>query len=924
MAKERINPQFDIQRVVQPTATPVDVYYRPIMAEPDVTRQLQIARALKDLNPQLERLMSDAVAMGVSGEREAGRLEALNAPSEDVLRRKATEWIEKEGGIAPWRYQSALETAGARLMRDKYQASLYNQLDSLSDPFNADGTTKDPQELSNAMQKAYADASIPDNSHYMQKGALRAKAEIDGAVMAKVTQMRAEKVKLKASQDLSDSMYRALSVSRPEDIEETLSGPIKAMMDEYYSQGYGSGDDVLLSVYSDRIKAETAQGNFDQARSLVSYAMENPIAGRNLGGKAQAALAESMKNIDDAEKEYNDKVIARQDRDDTHATVAVSREILGIIQNKAAEAEKSGSRYVTMSFKDRQELVSGIRSKFPNISDETWTRLSPDFVGRIAGMEQAISEAGKEDRDQSQSVMALRLEREAYTAGDLNDLEKNVLNALESGQINEPQARRALDSISRVKSMGASAREAIKESVQRQLGGYNWSGISSRSIDPTYEAELERIGDSASTEIFNQVSTFASSPEFRQKYGNDATAATQAIQSYTQDLIDKKRTLLVSQNQDKLKNANRLTSDAETTDGLRPDAARAVAVVLAGLGINEDTFNPGELGRVTLRAQKMIMDRLKEETSKATGTAAARRDAALGKLPDIVDDVISKLPESLPPSAKNAVRAAKQGDISAPPKTAPTGIVTTPGAVGGSEVGSRYRPLFAISREGLAFTGREASVGQSMNEIVKANRALAENQTPESIQQFESSKRTLQSNTDEALREYSQLTTREYVAGFATGTGFNTFSSNVGPLLAQLGKSEKSSQPAFEFRPEGVYAPDMNSQNIDAPKQIDSKMTARYWVYRSLTGYRPEEISAMKTKEGLDIKSPYLDPSTFMFFRSREEFEKADREYKSSNGSKGYIAETLLPKLGEAGYNTTYEDLIGAQAALIRIRLPLQ
>jgi hypothetical protein len=67
-----------------------------------------------------------------------------------------------------------------------------------------------------------------------------------------------------------------------------------------------------------------------------------------------------------------------------------------------------------------------------------------------------------------------------------------------------------------------------------------------------------------------------------------------------------------------------------------------------------------------------------------------------------------------------------------------------------------------------------------------------------------------------------------------------------------------------------------------------------------------------------------MDPSSFLFFDSKEAFEKANREYQESGGESGYIADTVLPTLNKAQYTTSYDDFIRAQALLIRLRLPIQ
>lgn len=908
MAKERINPQFDMQRVVQPIASPVDIYYRPNMVAPDTTRQLQIVRALQDLNPQLQRLTSDAMSMMIERESQAGQMEAMTLP-EEVLRRKATEWIEKSGGVAPWRYQSALETAGARLVRDKYQSKLYAQLDSLSEPFNADGTVRNPNEVTAAMDAAYTDAGIPAGSFFMQRGATAAKTQIDEAVMQKVNAMRLEKVKAKASTDLMDSVFAELNVTPGEDLTDKLNGQIKVLMDQYYAQGYGSGDDVLVKAFDARIDVEIARKNYDQSRYLVTYLMENGIAGRKIGGAYTKQLQDKLEAIDKAEESDDERDYARADRADNRVITAAGR----LAFTRLQEMKMANNGYLNLTLDQAREMAS--KEILPAIKDAT-----DDQKARLMGViTDAVMTTQLQVNTPGPGNPRLARELKKLAQVDPDAAEKQATDARMAGDLDQRDWEQVLAVVDTSKSYPPEVTEQINGS-SAGLRGVSWTNMDPSTIDPALRGKFAAAGNDASELLEDRIRAYADDPKFRELMVSNRRAAMSQLREYTRSETKKIQADLQAQFYSDMEVADVTAASGAVLAGLEKERGIGAAALIRKLGVTEESE---DYETIVLTVNAAVDSELNALVSSLATipNMAGRRAAAAAQLPKIIQQLGAEMKNNpkkyFGTSLSNTIGTSQAQAISnlgKPSPAAPAEVQLRPGQVAGEAVSPNTWSIFSQR----AMSGREATVGRTAQEVSSLNTEITVNPSAEQQAKFNDAKRRLGNDAVDALGELTGgMTLSEYLGSPNTTAGLEAARQAL-----ELRKDPSLKAAAFEVRPDGIYALDGDNWRTGQKIRNDA-VTNKYWVYKSLTGYSPKEITSGKTKEGLDITPPFMDPNSLLFFRSKEEFANADREYQESGGESGYIADTLLPTLQKAGYAISYGDLVAAQAKLIRLRLPI-
>lgn len=911
MAKERINPQFDMQRVVQPVASPVDIYYRPNMVAPDTTRQLQIVRALQDLNPQLQRLTSDAMALMIDRESQAGQMEAMALP-EEVLRRKSTEWIEKSGGVAPWRYQSALETAGARLVRDKYQSKLYAQLDSLSEPFNADGTVRNPNEVTAAMDAAYAEAGIPAGSFFMQRGASSAKAQIDEAVMQKVNAMRLDKVKAKASTDLMDSVFAELNVTPGEDLTDKLNGQIKVLMDQYYAQGYGSGDDVLVKAFDARIDVEIARKNYDQSRYLVTYLMENGIAGRKIGGAYTKQLQDKLEAIDKAEEADDDRDYSRAERADNRVITAAGR----LTFTRLQDLKLANNGYLNLSLDQARELVA--KDILPALKDA-----SDDQKARLMGvMTDMVMTTQNQVNAPRPGNPRLARELKKIAMVDPDAAEAQAMQARMSGDLDDRDLAGVLTVVDASKGYPPEVTQQINDSSSA-LRGVSWTDMDPSTIDPALRGKFAAAGNDASEQLEDRIREYADDPKFRELMASNPRAAQSQLRSFIRTETKNIKSELKSGFSNDMRVADVTASNSTVLAGLEKERAIGASALLKKLGVPEE--DP-DYETIVLTINDALNSKLTEVVNAASNIPdiAGRRASVASQLPKIIQQLGAEMKNNpkkyFGTALSNTIGASQTqavADLGKPSPAAPTEIQLRPGRVAGEAVSPNTWSIFSQR----AMSGREATVGRTAQEVASLNTEITVNPSADQQTRFNDAKRRLGNDTVEAMSELmGGMTLSEYLARPNAPR-----TSEAVKFSLELRGDPLLKSPAFEARSDGFYVLDVstNASWTAGQKIRDDAVTNKYWVYKSLIGYSPEEITSGKTKEGLDITPPFMDPSSLLFFRSKEEFANADREYQESNGESGYIADTLLPTLQKAGYAISYGDLVAAQAKLIRLRLPI-
>lgn len=302
MAKQRINPEAAPERVFQPVAAPVDLYFRPNLDETGIAANAQILQALKDFSPQLALVTSDLSARNIAREENEAAT-AINEGTLEEAKAKATKIIEEgQGLIAPWRYTAALTEYGARQVREVYQYKIYEQLEQLAGVMKPDGKLMSGEDLRQAMNKIYEEVNIPKDSYYITQGAAAERAKIDAAILPKIQAKHAENVKTLNRNNLEDNLFATLNSTPADILSEEISSPtgrFAALVDNYYKTYGVSGSDeavgAILKWAEGQQGVEQHQEVIDVINGMIDPETDDVIlGGRSIGDRQSAVLKATL------------------------------------------------------------------------------------------------------------------------------------------------------------------------------------------------------------------------------------------------------------------------------------------------------------------------------------------------------------------------------------------------------------------------------------------------------------------------------------------------------------------------------------------------------------------------------------------------------------------------------------------------------
>lgn len=896
MAKERVNPELNIQRVLQPTAAPVDVYVRPNMMQPDTFRQLEIVRALQDLNPQLQRLSSDAMAAMITKEQEIGAIEASRA-DEEMIRRKQTEYIEKSGGLAPWRYQSFLENAGAKLVRDKYQGAMYSQMEDLSEPYNADGTVRDPNYVQTKMQEMYDQAGIPVNSYYMTRGAAKAKASVDESVLSRVNLMRAEKVKQANERQLEDNIASVLENTPDGELFDTFEpgGSIATLKDDFYNNGFGSGDAQVISAVNKKIDGLIAERKFDQGRALIGMMLRSPAAGRALGARNRPALQEKLARLEEVEEQYEQVEFAREERSIARHSANLTANLRTDLVTMAADGG-----FISMSTAEMQESV---KKKMEDLSipEEFRTRIEGEAVARmremVAGLNQPMPTNPDTYQDLSRQIRDMSPDAAKITIdmfqgfGSITTAQADALNK-------EVESRRQLPDFF----------DQMVESSLQSLSNGTWSGFDPSEFDPEYRNTLIDLGVDAKEEIKDSLLEWASLPENRQAARDDREKFKTSLKKEARRLTKEASENLRAEHSDSLQEHNRRTGFEfiDKSANLTATMEGFISDAIADLAIESKV----DASMLLARTSKEARDLLRQEYLNAPAgmTATQKGEYLRDRASDIATQVIQKMKSRdsgfLPPSLSNTVQSAMQ-NVQAP---APEGIRDVEGQAVPAAI--QGKGLFGTN----ASTQQELDLftaGQEIGQKFPVGSVTSES-SPQTKAAYAAAKAKIQTSASSLIAELSQMKAGSYRQFVGQDPDLSLWWSGKFPeakafvfkedgIYTMAPKVIPTASGATAWRTaQGFYKQDLDrmpSPTDSSYTTLDQTATNKYWAAKSLIGYTADEVRNGKTAEGLTISENYRDPRTFLYFQTPEEYQKAVIEYNESNGKSGYIAEHILPNL---------------------------
>lgn len=898
MAIQRQNPQFDPQRIVQPTATPIDTYFRPMLRQPEQPKILQVAAALSDISPQLGRLASDAMAANIAAQKEYGAYEASTEKDPEVLRRKATEAIEGAGGIAPWRYQAFLEAYGQRLVRDKYRNALYENLDDLSNPYNADGTVRPPTYVAEQMNKLYEQAGIPTESYFMNKGAAAARAEADNSFYERLMGARRQKV-MDASRDtLADGIQFAIDTNPDMSALFGKNGAIKVLSDRYYQNGGQDGDDIVATGVLNAAKGLAAEGNYDRALDLLRFPIEEKIGDRTMGARHRARLQEAYDIIERKSRDAELNDYQNREARKSAAMTAVEDKVIAELQSR-----KQSTRFLSMDMTDIMEVVDKNMAGV-NMDEDIKVGVRGRVVDWARNYVDALNRPEQKD-PRKENISYDEAFRNAQTM-DIPTYRDYLSGMLANELISVPQYNTLVQQNRAFNSMSDGDRQQMNLRLGT-ISGTSWTGLAASQIARDAQAELEGIGNRATSDIMAKFFAEVNSPEFKQKYPDEIQQAMARDQVMSR-LVGEAQSSLLAQHRGKIDQANLAASfDATMGADIKAEASAFSEAVLADIpGIPEGYFATG-LGR---RISSILYDRIRSEwgllmsePGQPAMTLEQRKRAMYERLPDIADRLHIELTTSpeklgLPSNYVTTLRGA-----------------IAPEELGGSATGAAVvRPVsrgigaFKNKASGFAPHGgpQYVAVFPSEPDLV----ATAKEASTLAVQAATApEKRTEHNRVKTRLGDLAKSIIQEMRT--ITPRNLDYFNIPVG-LSTATGKIAES--PLYQFRQDGVYATVLP----DGTSVMSDTMTKRYWAAKALIGYTSDEISRGVTEEGVMIPKTNLDATEYLYFRSVEDFSKAMDEYANSSGKTGIIAETFLPLSG-----MSFADFRSEQLGLLRDRKPL-
>ena len=895
MAIQRQNPQFDPQRIVQPTATPIDTYFRPMLRQPEQPKILQVAAALSDISPQLGRLASDAMAANIAAQKEYGQYEASTEKDPEVLRRKATEAIEGAGGIAPWRYQAFLEAYGQRLVRDHYRNELYNHLDDLSNPYNEDGTVRSPNYVAEQMTKLYENANIPTDSYFIQKGAAAARAEADNSFYERLMGARRQKVIQGTEDAFADGLTFALQSTPDLDASFAL---IKQASDNYYRQGGQNGDEIVARVGMNVASGYVASKDFDGARGILDRLLSPKPGDRAIGNRHRPDIQKMLDVVNSKEREAEFEDMRQQRFLQETAQLEMVDRVLPQLQEMHA---KSG--FISMTDTEIIEFVkkNSAGTKSPqNIVDGIQGRLVTTVRDHIEAMNRP------RQRDRRQLNEALNLASENARTMSQSEFFEYTTGLMRNDQIDFDQAVALRNINKQFSGLSSVDREQANDRI-RSLQGSNWSGLVPNQIATDGIAWIMETGNRASADVMSEWVSTINSPEFKNKYPDDAQR-TIAQDRVLVDLINKKRTELIGQYKTELDRFN-LTGSFDSTVGqmYEQQSDQFVEVMLKQVGIEAGGI---EYDSLASRSSQILLDRIRNEWGQIYAppgsppmTLEERKRELYRRIPDIKDRFYLEMrnnPDSLglPSQLSNRIKAN-----------------TRPPAAGTAEAGPGKAPaqrpvstgISEFKSEGILDRGPEYNaIFPSENDLVTtatgaSKLAVEAFASPEKRGQHNEAKAKMGKLAEDVIQQMKTTSVRDINFG------------NV-PKNLQRAAGPLPDVPLYEIRPDGVYV----LSGLDGARAPSPLMTRRYWAAKALIGYTQDEILNARTIEGVQIPKANLDATEYLYFKSADEFVAAVDEFTKSAGKTGVIAERYLPLTG-----MTFEEFRSAQFNLIGFRKPL-
>jgi len=865
VAQQRNNPDFSPTRIFQPAASPVDTYFRPNLAQPELPKSAEIYKALAELSPKLSAISSDVAAFGIRQEQQAGAMEVSTATSEADLQRKVAQAIEKSGGFAPWRAQATLEAAGERMVMDNYSKALYENLDALSEPTNPDGSMKNPEEIAKRKEELFNQVGLSPNSYYMQKAAYATKQKVDAQFDSRVIALRTEKLKRKNDDDLSNSMIGVWSST---DSPDEAMAKTAELLNQHYQKFGVSGYENAMTTFVKWAKGEAAAGNYDEPMKLIaamgSIAGKGPqIGGLELPARFSTDLRLLGEDIESDRNRYEDRAFARTQRER-----AVAND-LGRDQVGFELAKMNADNTLPSNYKDLFNIISDIAKKYPNAQP-----------GELQTYATSLYDKYRSPQPSDRETMSY-LEQLSRTM-PMEQFRPLVYAAMDVGSLNPQDQNRLLTQAASIDSALGNANQEFITNTFREVGLNNWAW-SGAEVDDETKLKLDQAAASARNELLISIADEAGN--LKKDYVNRPAEYQRRIQSLARTRVAEYKKQMLLDNADLIK-AGTLNAEAAISNlSPGPSGIEAFSLSTPGwMGITKKVDQEGNVdidySSVSDEVRQHLMDTLTGVYNNTQGSKPQKEVAVLKAFDN----------------EKKKIRAGvRNGDFYFLSEDLQKKYVRTP-------QGDIQRP---------SDTAAAPYAGQGP-QLVKAAQDYAADPNPATASAYSKQRLDAYNTVIGGLNKIaSPATTIEMMS--------STPNKLFGGMVTLPGYENVQQ---YQIKTDGVYTPPSGpvkrDQNGEVIRQFDPASTATYKLGVSFRGLTPEEINSGKTREGFTITDDMLDWKSNILFPSVDAFSTAYTEYRDNKT--GPIASYLNKIGGKLPFDLA--DFGRAQVSLFKIRHP--
>lgn len=899
MAKQRINPEVQTDRVFQPTAQPVDLYYRPNLSAVELSRTGQIIDALKAFSPQLERFTSDIVAMNIATEKQVGAMEAMSGTVE-AASAKAAKAIEGAGGVNPWRYEAFLDTMGRRMVREKYQAALYQNIDDLSALTNPDGTLRSGDYVTQKMTEFFTDVGVPQGSYFAARAAMDEKTKIDAQFMPMVQARHADKLKAQNMQDLKDEMFGILdsqsTLYLADDGREAqaFQAQMRNVMEKMRSLDGTSGAELYSDALIEWAKSKADEGDHEAARLALESSRKGEkfvVNGIELGASHSAKLNSAIDSIDNKRIADENQLLANRER---NLTTAVRRAVASARQ-QAYDAVMQGMAQgklpsFSLSPAQKQAMVDGFwESHSKDIHPDDKERFTSELYQNI---DQVIQSANAPVTDNPNTVKLLIEQRRSGV--DPLTYERIVMDAAGRGEVSLDTAMKMIE--------GYSSTEALHKDAPATKGmalGLIDYGIDDiNSLTPSERANMLALMQADQTKI----ETLANAARLEDGIANLpwADKAVALTQKYA-DIRAKVLAESMAANKERIQKADsrRVMTNALEDKNIKQLVKTSTDFIGNAIGISN--ASPADFLEINPMLTGMVNDEFSKEYSRLLdeGTDPDRALQILGNSAESISlRVLKEVQNPNNPNVHIKIRLlaseAAQLDLGGAqptPEQAAAGVVPQTGLEGLVSELDRLRQVNPSMPYGLGWA--QQNLVPSLKELDNQVRFAKERYMagePDAIEYAEGAKRSAAGLVSYTLDNFTKIQTTE-----------SPFSDKPVSL--------------YTFRNGAVYSWNLGSNRYEPSPE----MTANFMKLKTAQGMDLAELRSKVTKEGVRINFAQLDPNRDLIVKSNEDMIELTKEYNESGGKSGVLVDWIqaIP-----GTKPSPEALLDSQHRLFRQRIP--